>query len=131
MHPACMHVNTCTYIPHGPTHINIDPTKSIHSKEHKFMVMAETSTLGILHGRNVRGRNVLAEMSVAETSVAEISYILLVSTLVPSFLIRSSSFLQVWRITIISRTSLKFGTIRPGTAELAALEHLKKILLAL
>ena len=37
--------------------------------------MAETSTFGILHGRNVRGRNVLAEMSVAETSVAEISYI--------------------------------------------------------
>ena len=40
------------------------------------MVMAETSTFGIFHGRNVRGRNVLAEMSVAETSVAEISYIL-------------------------------------------------------
>ena len=69
MHPACMHVHT------SPTHINIDPTKSIHSKVHKFMVMAETSTFGILHGRNVRGRNVLAEMSVAETSVAEISYI--------------------------------------------------------
>ena len=51
------------------------PTKSIHSKVHKFMVMAETSTFGILYGRNVRGRNVLAEMSVAETSVAEISYI--------------------------------------------------------
>ena len=39
------------------------------------MVMAETSTFGILHGQNVRGRNVLAEMSVAERSVAEISYI--------------------------------------------------------
>ena len=50
MHPACMHVNTCTYT---PTHINIDPTKSIHSRVHKFMVMAETSTFGILHGRNV------------------------------------------------------------------------------
>ena len=44
-------------------------------------VMAETSTFGILHGRNVRGRNVLAEMSVAETSVAEISYIRLMNTL--------------------------------------------------
>ena len=76
MHPACMHVNTCT----SPTHINIDPTKSIHSKVHKFMVMAETSTFDILHGRNVRGRNVLAEMSVAETSVAEISYIPLCNT---------------------------------------------------
>ena len=39
------------------------------------MVLAETSTFGILDGRNVRGRNVLAEMSVAEKSVAEISYI--------------------------------------------------------
>ena len=43
------------------------------------MIMAETSTFGILHGQNVRGRNVLAEMSVAETSVAEISYIQLYS----------------------------------------------------
>ena len=80
MHPACMHVNTCTYI-HPPTHINIDPTKLIHSKVHKFMVMAETSTFAILHGRNVRGRNVLAEMSVAETSVAEISYMMQVVTI--------------------------------------------------
>ena len=39
------------------------------------MVVAEKSTFGILHGRNVRGRNVLAKMSVAKTSVAEISYI--------------------------------------------------------
>ena len=30
--------------------------------------MAETSTFGILHGRNVRDQNVLAEMSVAEIS---------------------------------------------------------------
>ena len=51
----------------------------------------------------------------------------LVSTLAPSFIIRSSSFLQVWRTTIISRTSLKFGMIRPRTAELATLERLKKI----
>ena len=51
----------------------------------------------------------------------------LVSTLAPPFLIRSSSFLQVWRTTIISRTSLKFGMIRPRTVELAALERLKKI----
>ena len=72
MHPVCKYM----YI-HSPTHINIDPSKSIHSKVHKFMVMAETSTFGISYGRNVRGRNVLAEMSVAETSVAEISYILL------------------------------------------------------
>ena len=39
-----------------------------------------------------------------------------VSTLAPSFLIGSSSFLQVRRTTIISQTSWKFGTIRPHTA---------------
>ena len=41
-------------------------------------------------------------------------------------LLITSSFLQVWRTSIISRMSLKFGTIRPRTAELAALERLKK-----
>ena len=51
----------------------------------------------------------------------------LVNTLASSFLIGSSSFLQVWRTTIIYRTSLKFGRIRPQTAELAALERLKKL----
>ena len=50
----------------------------------------------------------------------------LISTLAPSFLIESFSYLQVTRTTIISRTSLNFGPIRPWTVELAALEHLKK-----
>ena len=50
----------------------------------------------------------------------------LVSTLAPSFLIGSSSYLQVRRTTITSQTRLNFGQIRPRTAELAALEHLKK-----
>ena len=49
----------------------------------------------------------------------------LVSTLAPSFLIGSSSYLQVTRTSIISRTSLNFSQIRPRTAELAALERLK------
>ena len=49
-----------------------------------------------------------------------------VNTLAPSFLIGSSLFLQVRRTTIISRTSSNFSQIRPRTAELAALEHLKK-----
>ena len=49
----------------------------------------------------------------------------LVSTPVPSFLNGSSSFLQVRSTTIKSRTSLKFGPIRPWTEELAALERLK------
>ena len=51
----------------------------------------------------------------------------LVSTLATSFLIGSSSFLQITRTTIISRTSSKFGEIRQRTAELAALERQKKI----
>ena len=50
----------------------------------------------------------------------------LVSTLAPSFLSRSSSYLQVTRTTIISRTSLNFSQIPPSTAKLAALEGLKK-----
>ena len=61
----------------------------------------------------------------------------LVSTLTPKFLMGSSSFLQV-RSAIKSRMSSnfsripsltadeKFGQIRPQTAELAALERLKK-----
>ena len=48
-----------------------------------------------------------------------------VSTLAPSFLIGSSSYLQVTR-TSTSRTSSKFGQIGPRTAELAALERLEK-----
>ena len=50
----------------------------------------------------------------------------LVSTLAPSFLIESFSYLQVTRTTIISWTSLNFGPIQPWTVELAALERLKK-----
>ena len=46
--------------------------------------------------------------------------------LVPSFLIGSSSFLQVTRTTIKAWMSLNFGGILLLTAELAALEHLKK-----
>ena len=49
-----------------------------------------------------------------------------VNTLAPSFLIGSSSFLQVTRTTIISQTSLKFDQIGPRTVELAAFEGLGK-----
>ena len=49
-----------------------------------------------------------------------------VTTLAPSFLIGSSSYLQVTRTSITSRTSLKFGQIGSRTAELAALERLEK-----
>ena len=47
------------------------------------------------------------------------------NTLAPSFLIGSSSYLQVTRTTIISRTSSNLGQIRPRTAELAAPERLE------
>ena len=49
-----------------------------------------------------------------------------VNTLAPSFLIGSSSYLQVTRTSITSRTSSKFGQIGLRTAELAALGHLEK-----
>ena len=49
-----------------------------------------------------------------------------VNTLAPSFLIRSSSFLQVTRTTIKAWTSSQFDQIRPWTAELAALERVEK-----
>ena len=49
-----------------------------------------------------------------------------VNTLAPSFLIRSSSFLQVRRTTIKSWKSSKFDQIRPWTAELPAFERQEK-----
>ena len=49
-----------------------------------------------------------------------------VSTLAPSFLIGSSLYLQVTRTSIIPQTILNFSQIRLRTAELAALERLKK-----
>ena len=48
------------------------------------------------------------------------------STLAPSFLIGSSSYLQVTRTSITSRTSSKFGQIGQRTVGLAALERLEK-----
>ena len=48
------------------------------------------------------------------------------SNLAPSFLIGSSSYLQVTRTFIASRTSSKFGQIGQRTAEVAALERLEK-----
>ena len=49
-----------------------------------------------------------------------------VTTLAPSFLIGSSSFLQRARKLIISRMGSKFGRIQPGTYELPALERFEK-----
>ena len=50
----------------------------------------------------------------------------LVSTLALSFLIGSSSFLQVTRTAIKSWIGLKFGKMGPGSVELTALECLEK-----
>ena len=50
----------------------------------------------------------------------------LVSTLAPSFLIGSSSFLQETRTSIKAWMSWNFGRIPRLTSELAALERLKK-----
>ena len=47
------------------------------------------------------------------------------TSLEPSFLNGSSSFLQVTRPTIKSWIRLNFGKIPPLTSELAALERLK------
>ena len=47
------------------------------------------------------------------------------TTLAPSFLIGSSSFLQVARSTIKAYMGSKFGQFRPATEESVALEHLK------
>ena len=49
-----------------------------------------------------------------------------VTTLAPSFLIGSSSFLQATRKPIICRMGSKFCKIGPGTYELPALERLEK-----
>ena len=48
------------------------------------------------------------------------------NTRAPTFLIGSSSFFHVTRTAMRSRMSSKFRKIRPWTAELAALERLKK-----
>ena len=50
----------------------------------------------------------------------------IVTTLAPSFLTGSSSFLQATSKSMIPRIGLKFSGIRPGTYELLALEHLEK-----
>ena len=49
-----------------------------------------------------------------------------VTTLAPSFLIGSSTFLQATSKPILSRMCSKFSRIRPGAYELPALERLEK-----
>ena len=47
------------------------------------------------------------------------------TTLAPSLLIGPFLYLQVTRITMKFRIGSKFGKIRPGTEELAALKRMK------
>ena len=49
-----------------------------------------------------------------------------VTTLAPSFLIGSSSFLQARRTPVKSRMGSKLGSIKRWTYKLAALERLEK-----
>ena len=72
------------------------------------------------------GQNSTADFGVSCPRASEKTSYNLVSTLAPSFLIGSSSYLQITRTSIISRTSSNFSQILPRTAELAALERLKK-----
>ena len=51
-----------------------------------------------------------------------------VSTLAPSFFIRSSSFLEVTRTIIKAWMSSTFGDIQSMTSALAALERLKNVI---
>ena len=53
------------------------------------------------------------------------------NTLPPSFLIGSSSYLQVTITSITFRTSSKFGQIEPRTSELSALVRLKNVCIML
>ena len=57
--------------------------------------------------------------------LCEKSIFSVVATIAPSFLFRSSFFLEVTRASVISRMSSNFNLIRPLTAELSALEWLK------
>ena len=51
------------------------------------------------------------------------------TTLAPLFFVSSYLFLPVTRTAIKSRMGPKFGKIRPGTYELAALERLERVIM--
>ena len=70
-------------------------------------------------------RPLTAELSALECLTKTIFCV--VATLASLFFSGSSSFLQVTRITIISRMSSNFGQIRTLTAELATLKCLKNL----
>ena len=86
-----------------------------------FMQVKRTTTKAWMSSTLGRILQLTSELVALECLKKKTSYNL--STLAPSFLIGSSSYLQVIRTSIISQTRLNFSQIRPKTAELAALER--------
>ena len=83
------------------------------------------SRMGSRFGIIRLGTYELAALERLEKSYRLIMGVNVVTTLVPSFLDGSSSFLQITRPTIKARMSLNFGKIPTLTSELAALERQK------
>ena len=83
------------------------------------------SRMGAKFGRIGPGTYELAALERLEKSPLTYNGRNVVTTLVPSFLDGSSSFLQITRPTIKARMSLNFGKISSLTLELAALERQK------
>ena len=72
------------------------------------------------------GQDFITDFRVSSPLASEKLMNYVVTTLAPSFLIGSSSFLQATRNPIISQMGLKFSRIRPRTYELPVLECLEK-----
>ena len=89
-----------------------------------FILAGNEDNYKSLHEFKFR-QNSTTDLGVSIPCASEKTTFNLVSTLAPSFLIGSSSYLQITRTTLISRTSSKLDQIRPRTAKLAALERLK------
>ena len=81
--------------------------------------------MGSKFGRIRPGTYELAALERLEKSPYTYNGRNVVTTLVPSFLDGSSSFLQITRLNIKAWMSLNFGKIPSLTLELAALEHQK------
>ena len=83
------------------------------------------SRMGLKFGRNRPGTYEFPALERLEKSPETYNGRNVVTTLVPSFLDGSSSFLQITRPTIKAWMGLNFGKIPSLTSELAALERQK------
>ena len=81
--------------------------------------------MGLKLGKIGLGTYELAALQRLEKSPLTYNGRNVVTTLVPSFMDGSSSFLQITRPTIKARMSLNFDKSQSLTSELAALEHQK------